>query len=469
MKRSFTFVAVLSLAAVTACSKESTPASASASASASVTAEASVAATASRVAPRLGGSVVAVGEHSVELLVHRSGLVEALVLNSKGEALSTAVSRLVVTPPKPSAEVALQFAAPRARFEGNAGANVDFSAGPLGVLLETAGKVERASLARAVVLNGPELGGSLLVAGDYGAEVFALPTGEITVFLKKASGVTADASAGLVLSANVATAAGATERVALAFDAARRCFSGKASAALAPGAFELQIAANGALSVGRLERLALRAPAVHGGSVVVAGDYSVELVSQAEQIHAFVFDAQGKALANSDVALSLALPSVPKLALDWDAKLGGYRAALPGKLDFEAQPLSLSLVADGRAFGAAVRSLRGVASAKLDGAVNLGASARTEVAAGVQAPAVVLPSGAKLDAKAQLGLPNVGAQLKAGAAQATGAAQAAGAAAKAQLTPPKINVTKSASAGASAKAGTGAGAKASAGFSFGSK
>src|SRR3982751_6371371 len=69
-------------------SKEAPPsgaASATAEAAGSVAASGEAAAKFSLAAPRIGGSVTAAGDHSVELKLHRSGAVEALVSNAAGE------------------------------------------------------------------------------------------------------------------------------------------------------------------------------------------------------------------------------------------------------------------------------------------------------------------------------------------------------------------------------------------------
>jgi hypothetical protein len=321
----------------------------------------------------------------------------------------------------------------------------------------------QAKLASAVVVKGPEFGGSLVVAGDHSAELLLRTTGEILAFVRDAAGAAVHADAGLKLSANVQTAAGARENVTLEFDAARKCFAGnlKAGALLAPGPVELSITGKAGVAIGGLSQIALRVDAAHGGEVLVVGDYSVELVAQGKELHAFVFDASGKAVSAADLDLRLDLAALvsPNVALTWDAPSASYRAALNGKVDFDAQPIRVTLVAAGRAFVGAAASLQAVVAAKI-APIKLGADAKLDANAKVDVNPK-LDAKAKLAADAKLKVPDVKANLTAGATKA------ASAAAQVKVTPPKVTVEKSASASASSK--TGGGAKASAGFSFGTK
>lgn len=451
---------LLSSSSLRVCSSEETSASAresgsvAASAGASVSGKTAVSANAKTAIPRIGGSVVAVGDHSVEVVLHQEGLVHALVLDATGQSVTDGVARLAVTPPKPAAAVQLRFSPALARFEGHAAEGMTLVPGRVDVSLDVEGKTSASFLADVPVLRGPELGGSLLVAGNYGAEVFANPSGEVLAFVRQRSGAALEGNAGLELSAKVSTTAGATETVGLSFDAARRGFVGKAKAALAPGPFELLVSGKAGLHVGRLERCSLRGLASHGGEVLVAGDYGVELVAAGQQLSAFVLDAHGRAASRADLKLTAQLPGAPSIALDWDASSRSYRGAFAANIDVDARPITLTLVAGARAFHARASSLRAVLNAKLDGTAKLTGAANADLAGKLENNA-----NTKLDAKAKVAVPDVRANLAASAAKAKSAA------ASVTVTPPKVTVTKSASA--TTKAGTGA--KASAGFRFGTK
>ncbi len=412
---------------------------------------AAAAAKAALATPRIGGRIVAVGDHSVEVALHQSGLVEALVLDASGKAVTDAKLDITATA-KGGAKhkIALGFAAPRARFEGRAKAGVELASGPVDVALDIAGKPIEAKLELGVALPHPKLGGHVLAVGDLGAEVVARANGEVDARLFDSAGV--ELKGDVDCKARFATGG----EVALKFDPGRACFHGQAQVGLAPGAFELSVSSGGKAKVGALASASLVASAAHGGQVVAVGDYSVELVAKGPEIAAFVFDASGKAMTAADVDLALDLGANlgQRVALKWDAPSLSYKANVAGNLDLSAQPIRVSLQAAGKAFVGAVASLKGAAAAHLDAAAKLD----TDVDAKL---------GAKADLNAKLKAPTldakVGADAKAGAKAA--------AAATANLTPPKVNVNVNKSASASAGAGTktGAGAKASAGFSFGTK
>jgi hypothetical protein len=438
------------------------------SASAEVAASAAVEANTGAVAkPRIGGYVLSVGQHSVELLAHQSGAVEALVSDSSGKLVSDGVGLTLRATSKAQGaqEIALAFTPPLARFEGQAKAGVELTPGPTSVTLSLGGKLAQGSVDRLPVVAAPEFGGSVLLVGDYSAEVIARADGEVLAFVKDPQGAALSSAGGLGLTANVQTSGSARESVELAFDAARKCFAGhvKAGVEIAPGALELSLRNQGRVLVGSLERVSLRMNATHGGQVLVAGEYSLEVVPEGKLVHVYAFDAAGKALAKADASLrlQLGLSSPRTVALDWDAASSSFTAALGADVNLRAQPIRLLLSVDGHSFEAAASSLDKVASLRLDPG-KLSANGKVDVAADAAAK---LGADAKVGADAKIKVPDVKANL------AAGAAKAANASAELKVVPPKINVTKSANASASTgtSAGSGAKAKASAGFSFGVK
>ena len=246
-------------------SKDATPAGASASAEAAATAAGSgeVSAKMSAGVPRIGGSIAAVGDHSVELKLHQSGSIEALVSNAVGELVSdgSTLSVTAATEGGGREETKLAFSKPHGRFEGRCKGKL--APGRVDIGLDAKGKALKGELRDAVVVRGPELGGSVLVAGDHSAELFVRPGGEVFAFVRNRAGADVKGDADFDMRANVRTAAGATENVTLVFEPPRGCFAGKAKAELAPGPVELEIAAKGAASanLGRLESVSLLADA----------------------------------------------------------------------------------------------------------------------------------------------------------------------------------------------------------------
>ncbi len=467
MNHTTVVVCLLSALSLMACGKKedasgsaSGSASAEATAAAAATGSAAATAKAALAAPRIGGNVVAAGDFSVEVAAHQSGLVEALVLDASGKAVTDA--KLAVTAAAKGGateKVELAFAAPRARFEGHAKAGVELASGPLDVSLEVAGKpAVNAKLADAVVLPSPELGGHVLAVGDLSAEVLVRPSGAVAAIVRDSAG--AKLETGIDCKVALAASGGANTDIALKFEPPRACFAGKAAAgvSLTPGPLSLSVSGAFGTKVGGLASASLVADAAHGGQVIAVGDFSVELVAKGSEIAAFVFDASGKAHAVGDLDLSLALGAKgdTNLALKWDAPSLSYKGRAAANLDLSIEPIQVSLKAAGKAFVGAVASLKAAAaaSAKLDATAKLDVDAKAAADADAKL-------GAKADIDAKLKVPDVKAKVDATAAKA------AAVAATAKVAAPKVEVNKSASASAGSKAG--GGAKASAGFSFGTK
>ena len=399
-------------------------------------------------APRIGGTVASAGELSVEVAMHRSGLVEALVSDAGGKLVSDGIKLSASVQTKAGAieKVELAFVPARARFEGRAKAGVELSAGPVEASLEVAGKKLGCKLNVAALLPEPRIGGHLLTAGAFSAEVLVSPSGEVRALVADASGAEVTGSIDAKLSLTVSTKAAARETIALVFDAPRACFAGKANAGidLGPGPLEFLVDAKVGGGMGRLESIGLSVAASHGGHVVAVGDFSVELVAKGQAISAFVTDASGKAHLGGDLDLKLLVGAGAgsELALKWDAPSASYAGNAAANIDLGLEPIRVALVASGKAFVGGVASLKAAAklNAKLEVGANLDASAKLAADAKAKLAA---------DAKAKL-------------------EQSAKAVASLKVTPPKVEVNAKKAASASAKAGGGkAEAKASAGFSFG--
>jgi len=409
---------------------------------------------------RIGGSVASAGDLSVEVALHEGGRVEALVSDAKGLPINEGVklSALVQAAGGASENVELAFVPARARFEGQSKAGVELAPGPVAISVEAGGKVHRCKLGVGVVLPRPKVGGQVLAAGDFSAEVLAHRGGEVQAFVHDRAGAEVKANASASFLVRCRAKGGGMEEVALHFDAPRSCFAGKAKAGveLEPGPLEFVVDAKVGAGIGGLERIALMVDASHGGQLVTVGDYSLELVAKGGELKAFAFDASGKvqSAGDLDVRLDVGADNATKLALAWDAPCLCYKANVAGNSNLALQPIGVSLVAGGKAFFGAVTSLQAA------GKANLRANAKLDDAnANVDANAKLGPS-AKLAAQASATVdPKLDAKASAGAAK--------GASATVKVTPPKVSVTTNSDATSGAKAG--GGAKASAGFSFGTK
>jgi hypothetical protein len=436
-------------------SEEKAGAAGAASAQGTVAAGADVKAALTR--PRIGGSVAATGDYSVELALHEGGRIEALISDVKGALVSAGVklSALVQAKGGASEKVELAFVPARGRFEARAKAGVEFAPGPIDVTLDVDGKVHAGKLRAGVVVPRPKLGGHVLAAGDFSAELFARPSGEIQAFVRDSAGADVRADAGASFKARCRAKGGASEEIALNFDPARASFVGKAKAGveLEPGPLEFVAEAKAGAGIGRLESIALDIDVSHGGQLVAAGDFTVELVAKGNAISAFVFDASGKAHATGDLDLKLDVgaDAATNLALKWDAPSLSYKASFSGQGDLSLQPIRVALVAAGKAHFGAVMSLQAAAKANLNAKAKLDTDLDAKAKLGADAKAK-LGVNAKLD-------PKLDAKAKASLEK--------GASAKVSVTPPKVSVSTKQEASAGAKAG--GGAKASAGISFGTK
>lgn len=433
--------------AVAACSKEApSKGEGSSSASASVAASAAAEGMFALTPPRFGGSVLGVGDHLVELKLYRSGLIQGLVTTPKGEVVSDGATLSVsaATEGGGKEETKLAFSKPHGRFEGRCKGKL--VPGRADVSLDAKGKARTATIEQSVVVSGPELGGDVLVVGAHSAEAFVKPSGEVFAFVRDRAGAEVKGDANLAVTASVQTSAGASEEVSLGFEAPRGCFAGKAKGALAAGPLELRIQPKGAdLTFGRIDKVSLMADAKHGGEVLVAGDYSAEVVldGKAKTVLVFLADASGKANAdaNLDVKLGFDADAAPNIALAWDATKLCYRGSLSADADFDVKPIRIDIGAAGKAFVASASSFRAVVDARLKAAAKADVDAK-------------LKGSAKLDTDVDA---NAKANVK-GGAKANVTAPAA--TAKVSVAAPKVNVEEKASAKAGAKAGGGAKANA---------
>jgi hypothetical protein len=130
------------------------------------------------VAPTLGGSVLAVGEHQVELAILENGLVQGLVYDAHGKAVAAAelpqVSVALRTKGGGRPSAALAWAAPHACLEGRAQLQAGLVAEPIDVTLQGAGRAT-ATLSDYAILPFARFGGSVLAVGPYAVELVVKP------------------------------------------------------------------------------------------------------------------------------------------------------------------------------------------------------------------------------------------------------------------------------------------------------
>ncbi|HEY6555952.1 MAG TPA: hypothetical protein VI072_01710 [Polyangiaceae bacterium] len=405
--------------------------------------------------PKIGGSVVNAGAYRVEIALHQRGLIEGQIQNADGTALAdpTKAKLAVQANGKASGKerIQLRWEPAQRRFVGNARAKAGLAPGALDVELTLDGKKEIATLAQAAVLMGPEHGGAVMAAGEYNVELLANTAGDVDAHLLGADGAALAGGADLDVRAKLAASGGAAQEVALKWDPARSAFHGRAEAGvkLASGPVIVNVINSGVARVGGIADLTVAASATHGGRILLAGDYSVEVAAKDGLVLAYVADAQGKAVANADVRLQLAADGRAETRLTWDAPSASYRAKLAAGLDLATQPLRIDIRADGRAhFG-------GIGRLDADAKLLAKAGAATDVKANANANA---KAGA--DAKLTVKAPEANAKAALN--------KSAGAQANVNLSAPKVNVTPPKVKAETKKSGSASGS-AKLGFSLGSK
>jgi hypothetical protein len=293
------------------------------------------------------------------------------------------------------------------------------------------------------------IGGTVIAAGDYAVEVLLRANGAVEALVMDAKGELVADPGKVKLALTAQAKGGVRSKIDLAWDPVRARFVGKADAGveLVPGTVDVSLDVDGKASAGAKADVALAVEAAHGGQVIMVGDYSVELVSNAGFVQAFVFDASGKAHAAGDLDLKLDIGG-KAVALVWDAASLSYKAKLDAGVDINAKPIALKLTAGGKVAVGAVQSFK----ADVNAAANLAADAKAKLAA---------DANAKIGATVNVKAPDVSAQVN--------AANKAVADAKASIKAPSVNLSVKKTASASATAGTGAKASGSTGLSIGGK
>jgi hypothetical protein len=325
---------------------------AAASASAEISAKAGVS-----VSPTLGGSVLMVGEHPVELAVAENGFVQGLVYDAQGKALASAEPQLSVslrTKGGGQPKASLVWNGPHARLEGRAQLDAGLSAEPIEVSLDLAGQHASALLSDYAILPFARFGGSVLAAGPYAVEVLAKGDG-VSAYVLDASG---KAQGGADFSVKLQFGAGAEHALELKWDAARACYT--------------------ASFAGDLSAQPLRLSLIAFGKAYSGAAASLKAVAAARM------DARAQLNVGASAQLGVPEPNV-------DAAAGaGARAAADAK-------------------------------AQLNASVKAGAKAAADVKASVKAPSVKAPSAklqksasATTSSKASGGKVKASAGVKAG-------------------------------------------------------
>lgn len=396
---------IVTFAAVVGCKADGGDAPGSATAQSSgAAASGSTQVAAAPAEARMGGQVVVVGAHNVELKLNERGLVEAWVFDASGKLVADAQTKLSLRQPTGSAAVECAFDATSLRLVGRGRREARFTSAPIELELSLAGGASaKATLEAPVLLSGPRMSGALVAAGKYSVELAVDANGKIQALLRDAAGELVDGKQKLELKIGVVT-------VALAWDGAAK-FVGQAEAGVDFAAGPISILIDGNVAA-KLPRLAIRAEAKHEGRLVAVGGYTLELVAEAGALIAYVFDVKGAAHAAGDLDISIQVGgAVHKLA--WDALTLVYRVAFDG--DIEAELTAVVKAGAEVYVGVSPPTVKARADIDLDAEpeVDVDAKAKAKVEATVPTPHVKAEAGAgastgsgkgKGKAKASIGL-----------------------------------------------------------------
>lgn len=304
----------------------------------------------------------------------------------------------------------------------------------------------------------PRLGGNVASVGDYQVELVVHHNGLVRGLVFDAQGKPYTEREELELAVTLNTPGGTRPRLALAWNGAAACFEGRTAAELVAAPIDISLGVAGSAHAGTLSDYALLPDAQFGGNVLAAGAYGVELVTRADRVTAFVFDAAGSPQARGDLQLRLKLGAGAGKSLDlkWDPALKGYAAKLDAALDL-GSPLALELNTGGALHVGGAPSLRALGNA------NLGAQVKAEAKLDVPVPDVKakLQAGTKalVRAKGKLGS-GVHAVSKAKVSAKAKVSSAL------RVPKPSANLDVKASSKGSTKTGASAGVKAKAGFNL---
>jgi hypothetical protein len=307
--------------------------------------------TASSFTGRIGGQIATTSAGiAVEVLPLRDGTVQAVVLDGSGNVVSNIpeITVQVQTVAGGTAPVTLRFDAALQRYvgalpEGSAMApstSVAVSFSKDGQQLT--GNVDKMASAPAVASHG----GTVVVVGEMSAEVVAKPN-EVIAWVEGPSGSVTGADAEVTVMVPVVDAP--PSPVTLAWDAQIEAYVGRPTVTVAPGPITFTVSQNDVEHVANVASVAVVAPPAHEGTVVVAGDYSVEVVPQDDgQLKAYVVDVQGApVVADATVNVNVGVEQTP-VTLVWDAAANCYVGAVDATIDVAAAPIAVAVVHRGR-------------------------------------------------------------------------------------------------------------------------
>lgn len=301
---------------------------------------------------RIGGRIATMSSAgiAVEVLPVRDGTVQAVVLDGSGNVVSDIpeITVQVQTVAGGTAPITLRFDAALQRYVGSLpegaamapSTSVAVSFSKDGQQLTA--NVDKMASAPAVASHG----GTIVVVGEMSAEVVAKPN-EVIAWVDGPDGAVTGADAEITVMVPVVDAPPAP--VTLTWDAEFAAYVGRPTVAVAPGPITFTVSQNDVEYRASVASVPVITPPAHEGTIVVAGDYSVEVVpEEGGQLKAYVVDVQGSPVtAGATVNVNVGVEQTP-VTLVWDASANAYVGAVDATIDVAAAPIAVAVVHRGR-------------------------------------------------------------------------------------------------------------------------
>jgi hypothetical protein len=194
-------------------------------------------------------------------------------------------------------------------------------------------------------------GGHVTKVGDNLVEVVVHKNGNVHAWVTDLEGKTIASPAKAKVKVKLTAKGGAKPDVALAWQEPEGRFVGKADAGvdLEAAPIEVSLDLDGKARTGAIAEVALVGEAEHGGNVVAAGNYSVELlVAPKGKVEAFVKTAAGaKVDGSANLDLKVKLPDVSGkaqvIALAWVPARARFEGKVDGDVELAPGPLEVTV------------------------------------------------------------------------------------------------------------------------------
>lgn len=295
---------------------------------------------------RMGGTVVPTSDEElfVEVIPQVDGKISALVMDADGDVLEGdgTVEVQVAGEDGTPHPVTLRWDAVAQAYVGQAGEGVELEAGPMSVSVNREGEPPAVGQVDVVAsAPTPAHGGRVMVAGEYAAEVVPRADGTIHAYV---DGPNVGRNTPTAVQVEVQGSDGSPHPVILTYDNSERHYVGRLSAdvELAPGPMGFTVIADGRPRRTRVHRVVAVGPA-HGGDVVVAGDYAVEVVPHEDgTIDAWVV-GDDPVEDGAEVVVTVGRERRP-VTLVWSADVGHFVGAVPEPVRIARAPIGVTVV-----------------------------------------------------------------------------------------------------------------------------